>query len=117
MRSILLPLRPVGRPAEPCTTALQAGRNTTTLFMARLCSLAEPTGPAQVCPAYLYMVSPGREVFQHPARPSTARVLPCLRPCSPPLPRGWVKCVREVTDPRAAPWGRRGILTMKGGER
>ena len=29
--------------------------------------LAEPTGPAQVCPAYLYMVSPGGEVFQSPA--------------------------------------------------
>jgi len=35
MWSILLPLWPGGRPAEPCTTALQAGRNTTTLFMAR----------------------------------------------------------------------------------
>ena len=35
--------------------------------MVRLCSLAEPTSPAQVCPAHLYMASPGREVFQHPA--------------------------------------------------
>jgi hypothetical protein len=31
-------------------------------FMVRLCSLAEPTGPAQVSRAYLYMVSPGRGV-------------------------------------------------------
>ena len=36
--------------------------------MVRLCSLAEPTGPAQVCRAYLHMASPGRGVFQHPAR-------------------------------------------------
>jgi len=36
--------------------------------MVRLCSLAEPTGPAQVFRAYLYMMSPGRAVFQQPAR-------------------------------------------------
>jgi len=58
MWSILLPLWPVGRRAEPCAAALQAGRNHTTLFMARLCSLAEPTGLAQIS---------GRGVFQHPA--------------------------------------------------
>jgi len=66
--SLLLPLWPVGRPAEPCTTALQGGRTTTTLFMVRLCSLAEPTGPALVSRVYLYMMSPGRGVFQHPGR-------------------------------------------------
>jgi hypothetical protein len=52
MWSLLLPLWPVGRSAKPYTRALQAGRNTTTLFMARLCSLAEPTGPAQVYRAH-----------------------------------------------------------------
>jgi hypothetical protein len=46
MWSILLPLWPDGRLAEPCTMALQAGRNNTISFMALLCSLAEPTGPA-----------------------------------------------------------------------
>jgi hypothetical protein len=64
---------PGGRPAEPCTTALQAGRNTTTLFMVRLCSLAEPTGPAQDCRAYLDMVRFGQGVFQHPASPHYVR--------------------------------------------
>jgi hypothetical protein len=64
--SLLLTLWPVGRPAEPCTIALQAGRTTTTLLMVRLCSLAEPTGPAQVSRAYLPMPNPGRGVFQYP---------------------------------------------------
>jgi len=63
--SLLLPLWPVGRPAEPRAAALQAGRTTTTLFMLRLCSLAEPTGPAQVSRAYPYVVSLGGKVFQH----------------------------------------------------
>ena len=44
--SLLLTLWPVGRLAEPGTTALQAGPTTTILFMVRLCSLAEPTNPA-----------------------------------------------------------------------
>jgi hypothetical protein len=66
--SLLLTLWPVGRPAGPRTRALQAGRTTTTLSMVRLCSLAEPTGPAQVSRAYLYLVSLGRGVFRDPAR-------------------------------------------------
>jgi len=52
------PLWPGGRPAEPFTTALQVGRNTTIVFMVRLCRLAEPTGSAQVCRAYLYDEGP-----------------------------------------------------------
>src|SRR5512139_936787 len=67
MWSILLPLRPVRRPAESCTTALQAGRTTTILFMVRLCTLAEPTSPALISRAYLYMVNPGQGGFQQPA--------------------------------------------------
>jgi hypothetical protein len=48
--------------------------------MVRLCSLAEPTGPAQVSRAYLYMVSRGRGVFQHPIRDFLSEDLqdPCL---------------------------------------
>jgi hypothetical protein len=68
--SLLLTLWPVGRPAEPCTTALQAGRTTTTLLLVRLCSLGEPTGPAQVSRAYRHMMSPGRGVFQQATNPS-----------------------------------------------
>jgi hypothetical protein len=67
MRSILLTLWPGGRPAEACTKAPQTGRNTPILFMARLCSLAEPTDPVHVSRAYVSMASPGRGVFQHPA--------------------------------------------------
>ena len=75
--SLLLPLRSGGRSAEPCTAALEAGRNTAILFMARLCSLAEPTGPAQTSRAYPYMVSPGRWAFQYPAHHS--RGMPTAR--------------------------------------
>src|SRR5512136_730427 len=35
--------------------------------------MSEETGPAQVSRAYLYMVSPGRGVFQHPARDGSRR--------------------------------------------
>ena len=65
--SLLLTLWPVVRPAEPCDTALQAGRITTILFMVRLCSLAEPTGSAHLSPAYVAIVSAGRRVSQQPA--------------------------------------------------
>jgi len=51
--SLLLALWPVTRPAGPCTTALKAGQAITPLFMVRLCSLAEPTPPAQVSRASL----------------------------------------------------------------
>jgi hypothetical protein len=44
------------------------GSNSPTIFMMRLCSLAEPTGPAQVSGAYLYILNPGRGVFQHLVR-------------------------------------------------
>jgi hypothetical protein len=74
-------------PAEPFTTALQAGRTTTTLFMARLCSLAEPTGSAQVFRAYLDMMSPSRGVFSillDCRLDAFTRYLPPFRP-RPPL--------------------------------
>jgi hypothetical protein len=44
------------------------GGNSPTIFMMRLCSLAEPTGPAQLSSAYLYILDPGRGVFQHLVR-------------------------------------------------
>jgi hypothetical protein len=52
-----------GFPPSPGTR----GRTPLILSIPRLCSLAEPTGPAQLSRAYLYIVSPGRGVFQHPA--------------------------------------------------
>jgi hypothetical protein len=36
--------------------------------MVRLCNLAEPTGPARVSGAYLYVVSLGRGVFHQAAK-------------------------------------------------
>ena len=43
--SFLLPLWAVGGPAASCTRALQAGRNTTILFLVRLCGLADEITP------------------------------------------------------------------------
>jgi hypothetical protein len=58
-----LPSRPLGSPQGE-TLIPDPRPLTPATFMVRLCNLAEPIGPAQVSRAYLYMVSPGRGVFQ-----------------------------------------------------
>jgi hypothetical protein len=60
-----LPSRP---PGSPQGEALIPDPRPLAPATVRPCNLAEPTGPAQVSRAYLYMVSPGRGVFQQPVR-------------------------------------------------
>jgi hypothetical protein len=80
----------------------RGGRTPLILSIPRPCSLAEPTGPAQVSRAYLHMVSPGRGVFQRPATDGAATtrgtIPPAGRPVSNPSPWATGKPARAGGD-------------------